>query len=263
VTGLPSTTYFDSGTGLVYSNIEFPLCFPGLPQSYTCLPSNIYLTNPQSQIVYVGGPIPAAAIIQSAPQAAPQTVYNVYNYNTYNNYYGSSSAPSATASAPDAQSSDSSSPQSTPAKPNTSSAPPAGMPADKDAAQLAAMFQDVSRSWMRNDISLMRKHFGTGSNVSIFINGQYQYSIASSEFLKATDQAFDYLYTRSFSFDSFRSQTNGDITAYATQSYYLRTDGANAALKTVSLSYTFGKRNGEWVIVAIDSIKQAGQPSAS
>lgn len=141
-----------------------------------------------------------------------------------------------------------------------------------------AAFGDIERAWLDGNLALLRKHLrGDDVKLSVFFKSKYSYSIASSDFLQITRDAFDRLSTVSFKFDRLRKAKNGDVTAYGTHVYRsasgtsdtdsettpFSTDGsaptsdyrvdAPGTEKTITVSYTLHRQGDQWNIIAIDT----------
>ena len=139
-----------------------------------------------------------------------------------------------------------------------------------------AAFADIAQAWTDGDIDLIRKHLRNNeTRVSVFLNGKYSYSIASSDFSQITRDALDKLHTESFNFTRLRKLKNGDVTAFGSH-VYRASDAGNGAdssgtvpfdqadagstdsdslgtAKTIYVSYTLRRYGTEWDIVATDS----------
>ncbi len=144
------------------------------------------------------------------------------------------------------------------------------------ASSFQAAFADIAHAWTDGDIDLIRKHLrDNDTRVSVFLDGKYSYSIASSDFSQITRDALDKLHTESFSFTRIRKSKNGDVTAFGSHVYRVSDagDGADSsgtvpfdqadaggtgsdnlgAAKTIYVSYTLRRYGTEWDIVATDS----------
>lgn len=139
-----------------------------------------------------------------------------------------------------------------------------------------AAFADIAQAWTDGDIDLIRKHLrDNDTRVSVFLDGKYSYSIASSDFSQITRDALDKLHTDSFRFTRIRKAKNGDVTAFGSHVYRASDagDGADSSgtvpfdqadggstdedtlstAKTIYVSYTLRRYGTEWDIVATDS----------
>ena len=146
-----------------------------------------------------------------------------------------------------------------------------------------AAFADIAHAWTDGNIDLVRRHLrDPDTRISVFLDGAYKYSIASSDFSQITRDALDKLHTVSFDFTRLRKAKNGDVTAYGSHVYRVAedsgsggdnqtvpfdqsgTDGSSlpedqsgdpalGAEKTVYVSYTLRRYAGEWDIIATDS----------
>ncbi len=139
-----------------------------------------------------------------------------------------------------------------------------------------AAFADIAHAWTDNNIDLVRKHLRNNeTRVSVFLDGKYSYSIASSDFSQITRDALDKLHTDSFNFTRIRKLKNGDVTAFGSHVYRASdvSDGTDSngtvpfdqadagstdpdnlgAAKAIYVSYTLRRYGTEWDIVATDS----------
>ncbi len=139
-----------------------------------------------------------------------------------------------------------------------------------------AAFADIAHAWTDGSIDLIRKHLrDNDTRVSVFLDGKYSYSIASSDFSQITRDALDRLHTVSFDFTRLRKLKNGDVTAFGSHVYRASEAGEGAdssgtvpfdqagtgstdtdssgASKTLYISYTLRRYGTEWDIVATDS----------
>ncbi len=148
-----------------------------------------------------------------------------------------------------------------------------------------AAFGDIERAWLDGNVAGLQKHLrGNDVKLSVFFKGKYSYSIATTDYVQITRDAFDKLSTVSFKFDRLRKAKNGDVTAYGTHVYRgtsgseeaggggtvpfstdkgdVVTDNTSAAApgveKTVNVAYTLRHQGTQWNIVAIDSSPAAG-----
>ena len=140
-----------------------------------------------------------------------------------------------------------------------------------------AAFADIAHAWTDGSIDLIRKHLrDNDTRVSVFLDGKYSYSIASSDFSQITRDALDRLHTQSFTFTRLRKAKNGDVTAFGSHVYRApAADGSGldsngtvpfdqagtddesggdlSAPKTLYVSYTLRRYGTEWDIIATDS----------
>lgn len=141
-----------------------------------------------------------------------------------------------------------------------------------------AAFADIERAWTEGRITPLRKHLRENDvKLSVYFKGKYTYSIASADFAQITRDAFDRLNTVSFRFTRLRRAKNGDLTAYGKHVYRtaddagartdetvpFSTDGsklydnsddpAPGQEKTVYVSYTLRRHDGQWYIIGVNS----------
>lgn len=147
-----------------------------------------------------------------------------------------------------------------------------------------AAFGDIERAWLDGNVAGLQKHLRSNDvKLSVFFKGKYAYSIATTDYVQITRDAFDKISTVSFKFDRLRKAKNGDVTAYGTHVYRgtsgseeanadgtvpfstdkgditsdNTTDAAPGAEKTINVAYTLRHQGGQWNIVAIDSTPAA------
>lgn len=139
-----------------------------------------------------------------------------------------------------------------------------------------AAFADIAHAWTDGNIEPVRKHLrDPETRISVFLDGKYSYSIASSDFSQITRDALDRLHTVSFTFTRIRKAKNGDVTAFGSHVYRSSaadgtdsngtvpfdqagsdstdTDGVGAPPKTLYVSYTLRRYGTEWDIIATDT----------
>lgn len=140
-----------------------------------------------------------------------------------------------------------------------------------------AAFADIAHAWTDGNIDLVRNHLrNPDTRISVFLDGKYSYSIASSDFSQITRDALDRLHTVSFNFTRLRKAKNGDVIAFGSHVYHASdksdagsdtgtvpfdqsgidgsADGTvQGADKTVYVSYTLRRFGSEWDIIATDS----------
>lgn len=233
---------------------------PGTLSNGAIVGSNGYYTIPSLSQGYQDYQ-PDASSGGYVPANPGQPVTNIYN--TYN-YYGSQNtapvAPPGSAAPP---------PQGQGASANGQSLSSAAAPASGDATAgaaatapsaqaddadvLSAAYQDIQQGWLRGDIGLIKKHIDMTGTVAVLMQSEYQYTTGSDKFLSSTTALLNQIQTKSFTFTAIRKQVNGDITAYATQIYTIRTGDDTTSERTNYVSYGMSKRPVGWVIVAVDS----------
>ncbi len=232
-----------------YCNNYAPNSYPSLYSGYAGFPQYVYSTN-----VIVSDPQPVEYSTPSLPFYTPvyQTTYN------QNNYYVATPERVAQLQEGGDQ-----------AKAALEHAYPAN--------SFQAAFADIAHAWTDGTIDLVKKHLrDPDTRISVFLDGKYSYSIASSDFSQITRDALNRLHTASFSFTRLRKAKNGDVTAFGTHVYRAadtsdaggdtttvpfdqsgtdpNADGTTlGAEKTVYVSYTLRRYGTEWDVVATDS----------
>ena len=253
------TTYtFGGGGGVSTGGVA--LGSNGYPLNYGYPSYNIPLTVPDATGPYVTVvPNPPSYDYSGAylpvPQAAVTNIYNTYNYypaaNPAAGFNPNAVQGSTPASAPTGPSAERATPNTPPAIAGTAGSPSVLKPDDADL--LASAYSDIQRGWIRGDVSLIKKHVDMTGSISILSQAKYQYSVPSDKFITSTDNMFDQIVTKSFTVTALQKQTNGDITAFATHVYSLRSADDSDPKKTIYVSYVMSKKALGWVIVAVDS----------
>ncbi|MDR3706917.1 MAG: hypothetical protein P4L33_01345 [Capsulimonadaceae bacterium] len=206
------------------------------PNLYT-LPAGATITAPAQQ--------PAVAAPSYSGAAPVPAVTNIYNqYTTNNYYYGGAPLQSSTAS----QSSDGNPPGQFAGSPS----PVAGL-SGVDSTAFAQALHDIARSWLRGDVGFLKTYLSSDVKVDVYAKGVYENSIDSAKLASMTDDTYDQIVTRAFTFDTIQPLQNGDVRAYGKQVYNLRISDDRDGEKVMFVEYTLGKRAGRWVIVSTDS----------
>ncbi len=94
----------------------------------------------------------------------------------------------------------------------------------------------------------MESHVIAGREIAVFLDGSYDYSISSDDYLSMTRDALGDLDTVSFVWDSVRERTDGQVTAFGQHTY--RADGET---HTVYISYTLRKSGSSYYVTEIGS----------
>ena len=233
-----------------YCNNYAPNSYPSLYSGYSGFPQYVYSTN-----IVIADPQPVDYATPYLPFYTPvyQTTYN------QNNYYVATPERVAELNAGGEQ---------------AKAALEHAYPADS----FQAAFADIAHAWTDSNLDLLRSHLrNADTRISVFLDGKYSYSIASSDFSQITRDALDQLHTVSFTFTRLRKAKNGDVIAYGTHVYQGGSAAAGSGVdtgtvpfdqagndpsadgsalepdKTVYVSYTLRRYGTEWDIVATDS----------
>ena len=232
-----------------YCNTYAPNSYPSVYSDYSGFPQYVYSSN-----IVVADPQPVDYSTPSLPFYTPvyQTTYN------QNNYYVAT--PERVAQLQEGGD-------------QAKAALEHAYPADS----FQAAFADIAHAWTDGSIDLIKKHLrDPDTRISVFLDGKYSYSIASSDFSQITRDALDRLHTASFDFTRLRKAKNGDVTAFGAHVYRAidptdsgsdtgtvpfdqsgtdpNADGTTLGPdKTIYVSYTLRRYGTEWDIVATDS----------
>lgn len=108
---------------------------------------------------------------------------------------------------------------------------------------------DIQRAWERNDPELLFNYVRRDSSISVYLQGDYSYTVDWLDYIDMTRDAMGTIQTKSLVFERVRRYNNDEIIAYARHTYY---DFDNY-LKTVYVSYTLENYSGRWYITEVGS----------
>jgi hypothetical protein len=113
---------------------------------------------------------------------------------------------------------------------------------------LDGVLGDIRSAWIAGRFDLIEPHVSPGRDVAVFLDGNYDYSISSDDYLSMTRDAVGNLETASFVWDSVRERADGQVTAFGAHTYRSN-DGSN----TVYISYTLRRSGGSYYITEVGS----------
>lgn len=108
---------------------------------------------------------------------------------------------------------------------------------------------DIRSAWLDGRSDLIKRHIDSSREIAVLLDGKYDYSIASSDYLDMTTDAIDQMKTVAFTWQSVRKRTDGSYTAYAKHTYV----DQNGTAQTVYVSYTIDGYRGDYDIVEVGS----------
>jgi hypothetical protein len=111
-------------------------------------------------------------------------------------------------------------------------------------SDLRDTLNDISQAWESRDVEKFMDRVSQDDNVAVYIKDEYAYSLSWQDYHDMTRDAMKSIKTRSFDIYSTKQRDNGDVVAYAKHVYTDR-EGKE---KSVYVSYTLHKSNGEWFI---------------
>lgn len=114
---------------------------------------------------------------------------------------------------------------------------------------LNAALNDISNAFLTSQPNLLLAHVSANSQIQIYLDGNYAYSLPGSDYQKMVQDAVGHIKTSSFTFTNVEQRSDGAYTATGTQVF---TD-VKGVQKTVQVSFTLAQSSGSWVIVAAGS----------
>ncbi len=114
---------------------------------------------------------------------------------------------------------------------------------------LDAALNDIKGAWVNGRADLMLAHIDSATQIAIYLDGNYSYSIPGSDYSSMVRDAISRVRTVSLDFSNVEQRSDGAYTATGTHQFY----DVNGNLKTVSISFTLAQNNGQWIIVAAGS----------
>jgi hypothetical protein len=109
--------------------------------------------------------------------------------------------------------------------------------------------QDIRNAWVSGRQDLLLRHIDSNTDVQVFLNGQYSYSLPSSDYSQMVRDALDHVKTQSFTITGVEQRSDGAYVVSAKHSFY----DLNDKFKSVDVSYTLARSDGRWVIVGVGS----------
>jgi len=107
---------------------------------------------------------------------------------------------------------------------------------------------DIRSAWVSGRFDLIEPHVRAGQTIAILLDGQYDYTISSDDYLSMTGDAIGDLDTASFVWDNVREGRNGMVTAFGEHSYR-----SSDQTRTVYVSYTLQKSGSHYYITEVGS----------
>lgn len=117
---------------------------------------------------------------------------------------------------------------------------------------LDAALSDIRTAWLDGRADLMLKHIDPNTQVAIYLDGEYSYSVPGSDYTKMVEDAIGHIRTVSLTFSSVERRSDGAFMASGTQEFY----DVNNELKKVNVSFTVALQKSNWVIVATGSSEE-------
>lgn len=109
--------------------------------------------------------------------------------------------------------------------------------------------RDVREAWISRRPDLIENHININRNIAVLLDGEYDYSINSTDYAEMTADAIDEIRTINFTWQGLRQRADGCFTAFGVHQYY----DYYGTPKTVYVSYTFERIRGYCYIVEVGS----------
>jgi len=108
---------------------------------------------------------------------------------------------------------------------------------------------DIRDGWLERRLDLIRDHVDTSRRIAVLLDGKYDYSMDSQDYIEMTSDAIDDVQTISFTWESVRERTDGSYTAFG-RHYFRDDDGIS---RTVYVSYTLYPIGSRYYITEVGS----------
>lgn len=114
--------------------------------------------------------------------------------------------------------------------------------------ELDAALSDIRSAWISGRFDLIEEHVPRSGDIAILLDGRYDYSISTEDYLYMTRDAMAELETISFTWDKVRERSDGRVTGAAQHRFR-----ENGYTKTVYVGYTLERIGGRYYITEVDS----------
>lgn len=107
---------------------------------------------------------------------------------------------------------------------------------------------DIRSGWISGRNDLIERHVRPGQTIAVLLDGQYDYSVSSDDYLGMTRDAIMDLNTTSFVWDTVRERGDGMVTAYGEHAFR-----SADKVRTVYVTYTFQKVGRDYFLTEVGS----------
>jgi hypothetical protein len=114
---------------------------------------------------------------------------------------------------------------------------------------LSNAISDIQRAWENNDFNSFAQHLDNNSRISIYLDGEYAYSLSLNDYAKMSQDAIENINTVNFIIDRVTQRDNGQYVLYGTHIYRL----SDSDIRTVYVTFTFEKNGENYYIVEAGS----------
>lgn len=106
---------------------------------------------------------------------------------------------------------------------------------------------DIRSAWVSGRYDLIERHV-CDRDIAILLDGKYDYSVTSTDYLAMTQDALGEMDTVSFVWDKVQQRRDGTVTAFATHTYR-----SGDSTRKVYISFTLQRVDGCYYIVEVGS----------
>jgi len=108
---------------------------------------------------------------------------------------------------------------------------------------------DIVDAWRLNDASRLERHIAQDTQVAVYLDGQYSYSLEPYDFAAISRDAIQTVRSKSFTVDRVARRNNDMVVVYATHTFV----NADDFYETVYVAYTLERTGNEWFITEAGS----------
>lgn len=108
---------------------------------------------------------------------------------------------------------------------------------------------DIRSAWIAGRFDLIQRHVRSDRRIAVLLDGEYDYSVESDDYLRMTRDAIEHMDTASFVWDWVRERSDGGVTAFASHVYY----DSSGRERTVYVSYTLHRSGSRYYITEVGS----------
>ncbi|MGC8862766.1 MAG: hypothetical protein ACP5R5_08320 [Armatimonadota bacterium] len=117
------------------------------------------------------------------------------------------------------------------------------------ASDLDRALSDIRNAWLNGRSDLIARHVRGGRRVAVFLDGRYDYSVKTDDYVEMTTDALSEIQTVSFTWQTVKQRVDGAYTAFG-RHIYRDSDGTT---KSIYVSYTLRRIGDEYFIEEVGS----------
>ncbi len=112
------------------------------------------------------------------------------------------------------------------------------------------VLNDLRSMWLLRDASILQRYVRPGSQIAVYLDGKYAYSVDAEDYLQMTRDAFLAVKTEQIRFTRVTKRGENELLFRGEHRYI---DDATGNLRVVYISYTLVKVDGRWYISEVGS----------